>query len=899
VQQFVQFFVLGLVSGGIYALLATGVVLVYRGAGIVNFAQGGFAMVGAAAFIELRPHMATIVAMLLGVLVSALAGVVVQLGVMWPMRRSSPLVRVVATLALLTAVTQAGLLHYGTNTQFAKPFLNTDPVKLHVANAVIGKDRLIIFGITLVLIAILWAVYRYTRYGLATTALSKNERAVAALGWSPWKLGLANWAVGGALAGFAGILLVPLTGFSPTALSLIIIPTLAAALLGGFSSFPLALLGGVLIGVLQSEATWYVHVAGAASTIPFVVVVVVLVVSGQSLPLRSHLADRLPRLGSGSASPSAILIGLAVVMASVGLAGDDWANAVTTAALYGLICLSLVVLTGYAGQLSLAQFALAGVGALVAAQLGDHGWNFVPAVLVGVLATAVAGSLVALPALRIRGINLAVATMAVAVAISDTLLAEPKFIGGITGITLPHPKILGTDILQAEHPVRYAVVCGVAFAFAALVVSNLRRGSAGRRLIAIRDNERAAASLGISVQRAKIFAFAVGAALAGFGGTLLIFQNSFAGFEQFNVFNSINAVLLAVIGSVGFVSGSVVAGVSAPSGPAQELISQVVNITSQFLLISALLLLLVLYLHPDGIADQMAHQLRWVRERLGLGGRTAPSEAQADAGPAEAAMALEDYTVEPRRLELRGVGKRFGGVAALKDVSLHVDPGEVVGLIGPNGAGKTTLVDVATGFHRRYEGQVLLDDRPLDTSAAHARAQLGLTRSFQSLELFDDLTVRENLLVATDGNDTLSYVTSLVRSTTTDISPAARAAVGALELQGILDRRPPELSYSQRRLVAIARALASGPSVLLLDEPAAGLDEVATTELAQLLPRIAKSWNIGILLIEHDVGLVLAACDRVVVLNFGELLATGTPDEISNDRRVVEAYLGGTPVAVA
>ena len=299
--------------------------------------------------------------------------------------------------------------------------------------------------------------------------------------------------------------------------------------------------------------------------------------------------------------------------------------------------------------------------------------------------------------------------------------------------------------------------------------------------------------------------------------------------------------------------------------------------------IGGLTLFAIILLNPDGIV-------------LGLGRRRSKRRARrGHSRPAPRPVELPDVAltrVTPRTLDVEGVTVRFGGVLALDSVSLRVDPGQVVGLIGPNGAGKTTLIDAITGFVRPQSGSVSLDGMPIDRMSRHRRVRSGLSRSFQSLELFEDVTVLENLRAASDPSDSLAYLTNLVHPSNPPLGAAAVTAIREFGLEENLNAVPTDLSFGKRRLVAITRAVAVEPSILLLDEPAAGLGELESAELATLVRRLADDFGIGVLVVEHDMSFVMSVCDHIVVLDFGRRISAGTPAEVQRDAGVIEAYLG-------
>jgi sulfate-transporting ATPase len=404
-------------------------------------------------------------------------------------------------------------------------------------------------------------------------------------------------------------------------------------------------------------------------------------------------------------------------------------------------------------------------------------------------------------------------------------------------------------------------------------------------LIAVRSNERAAAALGVNRHGAKLYAFALSAAIAALGGVLMAYRFSnvlYAG--SYTVLHSINAVLVGVIGGIGWVSGALLsAAVFIPDGLAARPLANYSGLTETLRTLAGFIVLATLIFNQNGMAE--THNFAAIVRRFRKGKTQSP---QAPPAP----RIDDEAVVRPASLEIRDLTVRFSGVVAVDGVSLSVNPGEVVGLIGPNGAGKTTLIDGVTGFVPLAGGEVRLDGRGIGGWSVAKRARAGLGRSFQSLELFDDMTVLDNLRTASDRHDVRSYLLDLIRPADVPLSKGAWSAITELGLAEDLNARTEDLSYGRRRLVAIARTLATGPAVLLLDEPCAGLDDEESRHLGDLICRLARQWGIGVLLVEHNVDLVMKVCDRITVLDSGRVIAEGTPSVVQAHEAVVAAYLG-------
>ncbi|MEP6659230.1 MAG: branched-chain amino acid ABC transporter permease/ATP-binding protein [Acidimicrobiales bacterium] len=891
-MEVLRFALLGLGLGALYSLASQGLMVIYRGSGVLSFAHGAIGMVGA--YIEwevkVRHHQPTWLAWLAGLGACAALGALSHLLVMRQLRRASPLARIVATLGLLILLQSGAVLRYGQRVTTVPSELPRNLI--HPFGLTLSVDRFILVGIAAVVSVALWAFYKFARFGVFTTAVAENQRAASSIGLSPDWIATANWALGSALAGMAAILIAPIVQLQVATMTNLVLAAMAAALVAGFRSFPIAFVAGVVIGIGQTEADRFVHTPGASSSLPFLVIVVWLIVRGQALPLRDFFLQRLPAVGSGRVHIKALVITMAITTLVILAVSPRWQDAFVVTFAMGIVLLSVVVVTGYAGQLSLAQFALAGFGALVAGRLIDAaGWPFAPALLVGVAATVPLGALFALPAVRARGINLAIVTLGLGTAIELMIFQNGRYVGGFGGTKIGRPHLFGWDFNAIKYPGRYAIVSMCFFVVLALMVASLRRGRSGRRLLAVRTNERAAAALGISVAGAKVYAFALSAGIAAVGGILLAFRQDVVIYGSlFSNFTSILVVAWSFIGGIGFLLGPMSGSLLAPGSLGATATNAILSSISHYLLlISGAIVVLLVLQNQDGVAKEAINQIAWVggkiKKRIPRLARREPERVVLP----EDAVARE--RVEPRTLEVADLSVRYGGVTAVDGVSFAVHPGRILGLIGPNGAGKTSIIDAVTGF-TRCAGAVTLEGVNVSALSVAKRARAGVSRSFQSLELFEDSTVLDNLRAASDPRDRISYLRDLVYPKAPPLPSAVVTAIKEFGLEDDLLRNVQDLSYGKRRLLAIARAVASQPSVLLLDEPAAGLGDVETAELAHLVRRLADDWGIAILLVEHDMNFVMSVCDTILVVDFGRPIAEGTPDAIRRNPAVVAAYLG-------
>ncbi len=918
-SQLWVFIVVGFAAGGAYALTAIGVVTVYRGSGVLNFAHGGIGMVGTFAFWEVygntlatrndspMAHWGLAPSLVVGVLLGAAVGLLVYAVVMYPLRNASELARVIASLGVLLVLQNVALLNYQADPVIIGRFMGQD--SFDFLGAPLKVDTAVVCVLCIVLPIALNLLFRLTRLGLSATALRAKPVAASTLGISPHPTGIITWALGGALAAAGGILALPVIGLSPTRLTLLINYAFAASLLGKFRSYTVAVVAAFAMGIAESIMVLYDVASWIRLSTPFVVILAALVAGGTAVPGRGFAESRMPRVGSGLLKPIpiAIVAGISTFLL-LGL-NSGWATTMVNASIAALVSLSIVIVTGYAGQISLAPFAIVGVATLLVAHtVGDWNLGYELGLPVALLSGAGIGFLIGLPAVRVRGLDLTVVTLGFGIVVSDAVLTYVPFLGGavgtqgFSGLPVPQPQLFGADFDSATQPYRFGVLCVVTAALLAFGVANLRRSRAGRRLLSARANERGAAALGISVGGAKIAAFTLGGAIAGVAGWLTVFRTRIITFDNFDVFRSIFALAFTIVGGVGYVAGALYTGFITAGGPAVYVFTNVFNVSSKFdqwlTIFSGVLVIQIMLQSPDGIIALVSHQRQDIKRLIRkMRGRQAPpvsppavmTDAEREARRLTVARVADTGTVQ---LRLDGLTIDYGNVRAVDSVSLQVTSGRILGVIGPNGAGKTSLIDAVTGFTRLARGSVELAGEDATRWTIRRRARAGLGRTFQNLELFDNLTVRENLLAASDRRDLVAFLTGWVNPGSRELQGAAAEAASLLDLHAILDVRISDLPQGTQRLVAIARALAAQPKVVCLDEPAAGLGEQERDNMSAAIKSLVDLLGIGVLIVEHNIDVVSGLCDDIVVLDFGKVIASGAPDEVLGSEIVRAAYLG-------
>ena len=576
----------------------------------------------------------------------------------------------------------------------------------------------------------------------------------------------------------------------------------------------------------------------------------------------------------------AVLAAAVLVAAAIVTADGYQVYVISLVGLTAMVGVGLNILLGLTGQISLGHAGFYAIGAYVGAILTTtYEWSFWAALPLAGVVAGIAGMLLAIPALRVRGPYLAMVTIAFGFVVEQGAAEWKEVTGGWNGIMfIPLPETFGYTFIERDVALLVAVLTFGAVA----LYARLNASDWGKAMRAVRDSELAARSLGLDPVMVRTAAFTLSAAITGVAGAIFASLTNFISPESFPFLQSILFLLVAIIGGIGTVLGPVVGALVVVLLP--EFLSALAEYR---LLFVGVLLLVVLVATPRGVVGEIERRLR----------RTDPRPARAGAFDVGAFLSRAGAG-EP--LAVAGLSVSFGGVVAVDGVSLRAEPGRITSIIGPNGAGKTSVLNLVCGYLRPEAGVVRLGERDVTGLSAQSIARAGIARTYQTTQLFENLSVRENLEIALRRGRLGSLGGALAAGSKARDAGAPSETVEALlafvGYTGPVEQLASALPHVDKRLVEIARALAIRPAVLLLDEPAAGLGHQDTADLGRLLRRIAES-GMAVVIVEHDMTLVMEISDHIHVLDAGACIADGPPAGVRADPQVREAYLGARDFA--
>jgi ABC-type branched-subunit amino acid transport system ATPase component/branched-subunit amino acid ABC-type transport system permease component len=907
-DKFLTIVLSGMVSGTIYSLIASGLVLARSTSGIFNFAHGAVAFCAAYTFYELNSGLdlpAWLSAIIAAGALPICLGLLLNRVVFRHLAGASEEAKVVATVGLMIALPSLALwivdllinvahldLPTGENV-FIAPGLGPVPkVNWRITGAlVLDSNQLVVLGTSVIVMVVLWLVVRHSRLGLRMRASIDRQELASLRGIDPVRASSIAWSMSMVLAGLAGVVGAPIFGLGPGTYTTVLFVAAAAAVLGGLRSLPIAFVAGVGLGVLQNAVVGYLpsaqNITGLGATVPFIVLLVAIWflggdrgrkagTSAESAPYVEYLDD-LPawrRILPWAVAGAGLLIYVLVY------ANLFWAGIIATGLALGVVFLSFVVVTGMGGMVSLAQASFVSVGAVTGGLLLGHDVPYALAVIGGGVAAVVLGLIVAAPGIKLGGVAFALATLALAFIVDQVVLPINSFGGGVVGRLVIRPDYGWIDLTDDRV---FCVVLFVIVMIVVWVVSNLQHSASGRAIAAVRSSEPGATAAGISQIRAKIGLFIVSAAIAGIGGVLLA---SVAGQVTPNSYPAATGLLwlaIAVTFGVRRPAGAVLGGLTFAVGP------QVMTWFTSSTMIPTILFGLGavnLAANPEGSVAQIGRMLRAIRDKRrkshspvvapgdAPGLTVAPHEPKVVAfsqPPRSATDAPSGATIVDA-VDLRA---GYGSLNILDNVSISLHAGSVLAVLGANGAGKSTLCKTIAGAVPMTGGRLTMNQKDISGTSAHVRARRGILLAPESRGIFPGLTVRENLEVWL---------------------PARTDVANALARFPVLAQRTSllagHLSGGEQQMLALAPVLIRTPEVLIVDEPSLGLGPLIVRELFALFAELRDA-GCALLIVEEKSTEALRIADQVVIMEAGRIVWDGPARDI-DERTVTGAYLGVT-----
>ncbi|MEX1008744.1 MAG: branched-chain amino acid ABC transporter permease/ATP-binding protein [Acidimicrobiia bacterium] len=905
----------GVIVGLVYALLAIGIVLVFRASGVINFAQGQFGAFGASlmAVLYVNEGMSFAITIPLAILSGALIGGLTELLVVRRLFSQPRLLLFVATVG----VAQVILLLQLQFPQIDLPVSYPTPIddRWTIGSLVVRGDQLVVLVAVPLIAGVLAFLLQRTRFGLAVRSAADNPGAASLSGIRVKRVSTQVWVLTGVLASVSALLAGPVLNQRASDLSVALGPSLLlyaliAALVGGMESFPLAIVGGVLLGVVDRVVLANSTEDPGLNTLVMFILLVILVL----LRARSQSDDSAwtltPRSRAGEAEllehPLARVVrygGIAILLV-IGLLLPQFEELpsrlidYSVVMIFLMVAVSATVLTGWAGQLSLGQFAFVAVGAYLTAYYSQS-MGFLPSVALGVAWGVGIAIIIGIPALRVRGLYLGIITLGFAIVVSSYLILQDRFNNSFTGFGARlDPPTVGPWEFATDKRAYYYFCFGAAL-LVILLVTHFRRTGIGRSLLAVRDNESNAAAYTVSPTRAKLIAFALSGGVAAFAGGLFAAGHTTQIPDYFTAEESIRVLAVSVVGGLSSVTGAVLGTIVIIGIPT------VFESSQQLQLFASGVGMLILLLYCPGGLISIVHSGRDLL--LGFIARRTnwkPPVRTSDATLAHLSTRSREKPgsevagddAAPFPLVARDMRVQYGGRYAVVGASIEVRPGEVVGLIGTNGAGKTTLMNAISGFVRS-SGNVEVFGRRIDRMPAYRRARQGMGRAFQNARGFGGLTVRETVMVALEARQRSLLIPSLLALPPSPFverrkRKQADEIIAYLGLSRYASGLVSELSTGTRRIVELASLLALDARLILLDEPTAGVAQKETEAFGPLIKTIQHDLGSSILIVEHDMPMVMSISDRIYCLEAGSVIAEGTPIEVRENPAVISSYLG-------